>query len=231
MPVIQFSDNRNAALKAAAPIGTFIGQLLFGWLADRAGRKRMCACRKPFHFLCRVTDLRADGIELIIIIIATFGQAMTANDTLGTVDIVWALFIWRFIVSVVVLHRVYHANMLTPCIQLGLGVGGDYPLSAVISSEFSATHIRGRIMTAVFANRGWGQFCKPHHEPAIDFPLTYMDVQAQASSAASSCLLSAAATTTSMVRPTARCTRASTARGGCSSDWAPCPRPSRSTSG
>ncbi|KAI0750580.1 hypothetical protein BC629DRAFT_1246991, partial [Irpex lacteus] len=38
------------------------------------------------------------------------------------------------------------------------GVGGDYPLSAVISSEFAATHIRGQMLTAVFANQGWGQF-------------------------------------------------------------------------
>lgn len=30
------------AVKIAAPLGTFIGQLLFGWLADRTGRKRMC---------------------------------------------------------------------------------------------------------------------------------------------------------------------------------------------
>ena len=41
---------------------------------------------------------------------------------------------------------------------MGVGIGGDYPLSAVISSEFSSTRIRGRIMTAVFANQGWGNF-------------------------------------------------------------------------
>lgn len=40
---------------------------------------------------------------------------------------------------------------------MGIGIGGDYPLSAVISSEFSSTQIRGRLMTAVFANQGWGQ--------------------------------------------------------------------------
>ena len=31
------------ALKIAAPIGTLIGQLVFGRLADKTGRKRMCA--------------------------------------------------------------------------------------------------------------------------------------------------------------------------------------------
>lgn len=42
--------------------------------------------------------------------------------------------------------------------KMGIGIGGDYPLSAIISSEFSSVHIRGRLMTAVFANQGWGQF-------------------------------------------------------------------------
>jgi len=41
---------------------------------------------------------------------------------------------------------------------MGIGIGGDYPLSAVISSEFAATRSRGRLMTAVFANQGWGNF-------------------------------------------------------------------------
>jgi PHS family inorganic phosphate transporter-like MFS transporter len=41
---------------------------------------------------------------------------------------------------------------------MGVGVGGDYPLSAIISSEFAATRSRGRLMTAVFSAQGWGQF-------------------------------------------------------------------------
>ena len=39
---------------------------------------------------------------------------------------------------------------------MGVGIGGDYPLSAVIASEFAATRNRGRLMTAVFASQGWG---------------------------------------------------------------------------
>jgi MFS transporter, PHS family, inorganic phosphate transporter len=41
---------------------------------------------------------------------------------------------------------------------MGVGIGGDYPLSAVISSEFASTRIRGRMMTVVFAAQGWGNF-------------------------------------------------------------------------
>jgi PHS family inorganic phosphate transporter-like MFS transporter len=39
---------------------------------------------------------------------------------------------------------------------MGIGIGGDYPLSAVIASEFAPICIRGRMMTTVFANQGWG---------------------------------------------------------------------------
>lgn len=45
---------------------------------------------------------------------------------------------------------------------MGVGIGGDYPLSAVIASEFASTHIRGRLMTAVFASQGWGNFGTSH---------------------------------------------------------------------
>lgn len=40
---------------------------------------------------------------------------------------------------------------------MGIGIGGDYPLSAIITSEFAATENRGRLMTVVFAFQGWGQ--------------------------------------------------------------------------
>lgn len=55
---------------------------------------------------------RLDGVELCIIIIGTFGQAMSGQA--HAVDILAVLIVWRFI--------------------QGVGVGGDYPLSAVISS-------------------------------------------------------------------------------------------------
>ncbi|KAK2463460.1 hypothetical protein APHAL10511_004546 [Amanita phalloides] len=110
--------NQNLGVKVATPVGTLMGQLVFGWLADRVGRKRMY------------------GVELMIIIVATFAQALSGSA--DAVHIIGALVVWRFI--------------------MGVGIGGDYPLSAVISSEFASTHIRGRLMTAVFASQGWGNF-------------------------------------------------------------------------
>jgi len=39
---------------------------------------------------------------------------------------------------------------------MGVGIGGDYPLSAVIASEFASRRSRGRLMTTVFTAQGWG---------------------------------------------------------------------------
>jgi len=112
------NKEQDLGLKVATPVGTLIGQLLFGWLADRVGRKRMY------------------GVELMIMIVATFAQALSGSA--AAVHILGVLIVWRGI--------------------MGIGIGGDYPLSAVISSEFASTHIRGRLMTAVFASQGWGNF-------------------------------------------------------------------------
>lgn len=35
------SANQDLGIKVATPVGTFVGQLLFGWLADVVGRKKM----------------------------------------------------------------------------------------------------------------------------------------------------------------------------------------------
>ncbi|KAI0035407.1 phosphate permease [Vararia minispora EC-137] len=108
--------NQDLGVKVATPLGNLVGQLLFGWLADVLGRKKMY------------------GIELMVIIFSTFAQALSAQGPGLTMTGV--IVVWRFL--------------------LGVGIGGDYPLSSVISSEFASTRIRGRLMTAVFAFQGWG---------------------------------------------------------------------------
>jgi len=44
---------------------------------------------------------------------------------------------------------------------LGLGVGGDYPLSAVIMSEYANTNTRGRMVTLVFSAQALGLIAGP----------------------------------------------------------------------
>jgi MFS transporter, PHS family, inorganic phosphate transporter len=47
-------------------------------------------------------------------------------------------------------------------VLLGIGIGGDYPMAAVITSEFSSTRYRGRMMAAVFSMQGVHLNCFPN---------------------------------------------------------------------
>ncbi|KAI9933519.1 acid phosphatase pho5 [Aspergillus wentii] len=110
-------SSADTAIKVSTSGGTVIGQLLFGWLADQVGRKRMY------------------GIELMIIILATLAQALSSDSR--ALSIVGILVFWRVI--------------------MGIGIGGDYPLSSIITSEFATTKWRGAMMGSVFAMQGFGQ--------------------------------------------------------------------------
>lgn len=78
-PTPALLPNQDLGLKVATPVGTLGGQLLFGWLADVYGRKRMY------------------GIELMIIIIATIGQAVAGRGP--GVSILGVLIFWRFLMG------------------------------------------------------------------------------------------------------------------------------------
>ncbi len=56
---------------------------------------------------------RMYGLELILIIFATLAQSLTSNSP--AVNIVGIIIFWRVI--------------------MGIGIGGDYPLSSIITSE------------------------------------------------------------------------------------------------
>jgi PHS family inorganic phosphate transporter-like MFS transporter len=43
-------------------------------------------------------------------------------------------------------------------ILLGIGVGGDYPMSASITSDRSNIRKRGTMLAYIFSNQGWGSF-------------------------------------------------------------------------
>jgi PHS family inorganic phosphate transporter-like MFS transporter len=77
------------------------------------------------------------GIELLIIIIATLGSAMAGSAATG-VGVLGFLGFWRFL--------------------LGIGIGGDYPMSATVSSEWSSEGRRGQMLALTFSMQGWGQF-------------------------------------------------------------------------
>lgn len=86
-------------------------------------------------FADKVGRKKIYGLELIVMIFATVFQC-----TLGESPAV------SFV-----------AVFSTMRILMGIGIGGDYPLSSIISAEFSTTKWRGAIMAAVFSNQGLGQ--------------------------------------------------------------------------
>ncbi|KAG9313902.1 major facilitator superfamily domain-containing protein [Chiua virens] len=83
----------------------------------------------------RLGRKRMYGVGLVIMVTGTFGQSLVGAG--HVTDTISVLILWRFI--------------------MGIGCGGDYPLSAVIMSEFAPVRTRGRLMTAVFSAQGWGQ--------------------------------------------------------------------------
>ncbi|KUL90275.1 hypothetical protein ZTR_01977 [Talaromyces verruculosus] len=106
-------------INIATLAGTFVGQIAFGFLADKRGRKRMY------------------GVELVLLIVSTLGVTMASTGANNSMSIYAWLIWWR--------------------IATGVAVGADYPLSAVIVSEFAPTKHRARMLASVFFMQPLGQ--------------------------------------------------------------------------
>ncbi|KIW32263.1 phosphate:H+ symporter [Cladophialophora immunda] len=76
------------------------------------------------------------GKELIVVIIGTILTISLPNDIpTPTLKMIW-LFCFRML--------------------MGVGIGGDYPMSASIVSERSLLPKRGQLLAWIFSNQGWG---------------------------------------------------------------------------
>ncbi|XP_047342712.1 low affinity inorganic phosphate transporter 8-like [Impatiens glandulifera] len=106
----------NDAITGVALFGTLAGQLFFGWLGDKLGRKKVY------------------GITLVTMVGCAVCSGLSFGST--TKSVVGSLCFFRF--------------------WLGFGIGGDYPLSAVIMSEYANQKTRGGFIAAVFAMQGMG---------------------------------------------------------------------------
>ncbi|OAY32633.1 inorganic phosphate transporter 1-4 [Manihot esculenta] len=108
--------NVSAAVNGVAFCGTLSGQLFFGWLGDKMGRKKVY------------------GITLLLMVLCSLCSGLSfGKDPKG---IMATLCFFRF--------------------WLGFGIGGDYPLSATIMSEYANKKTRGAFIAAVFAMQGFG---------------------------------------------------------------------------
>ncbi|KAK4400292.1 Inorganic phosphate transporter 1-4 [Sesamum angolense] len=108
--------NVSAAVNGVALCGTLAGQLFFGWLGDKMGRKKVYGVTLMLMCICSI----ASGLSL----------GRDAKSVMAT------LCFFRF--------------------WLGFGIGGDYPLSATIMSEYANKKTRGAFIAAVFAMQGFG---------------------------------------------------------------------------
>ncbi|KAK6117715.1 hypothetical protein DH2020_044456 [Rehmannia glutinosa] len=106
----------NNLVIGVALVGTLTGQLFFGYLGDKLGRKKVYGVTLVLMVICAICS----GLS--------FGYS--AKAVMGT------LCFFRF--------------------WLGFGIGGDYPLSATIMSEYANKKTRGAFIAAVFAMQGVG---------------------------------------------------------------------------
>ncbi|KAK3324856.1 major facilitator superfamily domain-containing protein [Apodospora peruviana] len=135
-PCGRLNHDAGLAIDEVTLVGTAVGMLLGGHLADLWGRKKLY------------------GLELATLIIATFGVVMASEGFMVTTSddsnnnpasssmdfydwIVW----WRFL--------------------LGIGIGAEYPLSAIIAAEWSSTKSRGRMLAGVYAMQAFARLLAP----------------------------------------------------------------------
>ncbi|KAI0369643.1 MFS general substrate transporter [Pilatotrama ljubarskyi] len=148
-------------VKAGANIGSVIGQFAFGTSSDPSARVTTPPARiratamvftltmlAPQVVLTALISLgySADyfgrkavyGKELMLIIFATIGTLCDPTGALSpSGSLIW-LGVWRII--------------------LGIGIGGDYPMSASVATDRANLRRRGTLLSYIFANQGWGSF-------------------------------------------------------------------------
>ncbi|KAI1444254.1 MFS general substrate transporter [Annulohypoxylon stygium] len=77
------------------------------------------------------------GLELSIVVVATVGMTTASSGHLNSMNVYGWIGFWRA--------------------MLGIGLGAEYPLSAIIAAEWSSTKSRGRMIAAVFLMQSLGQ--------------------------------------------------------------------------
>lgn len=115
MPLWHLSASQIALLNGASLASAAVGAVMFGWFADKFGRKKMY------------------GIEVLILFIGALLSAVSPS------------FAWLLVSRIIV----------------GIGIGGDYPTSAVVASEYANRKNRGFLVLLVFAMQAVGLIIGP----------------------------------------------------------------------
>lgn len=114
-PLWHLTANQIALLNGASLASAAFGAIIFGWFADKWGRKKMY------------------GVEIFILFIGALLSAFSTSFT------------WLLISRILV----------------GIGIGGDYPTSAVVASEYANRKNRGFLVLLVFAMQAVGLIVGP----------------------------------------------------------------------
>ncbi len=123
-------------------IGVVIALLTPIWHLDTSeiallGSSSLIAAAVGAYLFGRLADIFGRkaiyGLEVIILTIGAIGSAFSQDIT--------QLIIWRIV--------------------LGLGIGGDYPISAIIMSEYANRKDRGKLVSMVFSLQGIGLIAGP----------------------------------------------------------------------
>lgn len=152
-PECVYGSESSKALNLTTLAGTIFGMLVFGFLADRYGRKSVY------------------GLELTLVVIATIGMTSatagvmvpSSDDSMPTIGnnysmnpYGWVGF-WRVLLGFGLgaevstkHHPLYMSKHDADCKK-------QYPLSAVIAAEWSSTRSRGTMMASVFLMQSLGQ--------------------------------------------------------------------------
>lgn len=115
MPLWHLTTYQIALLNGISLASAALGAVVFGWFADKFGRKKMY------------------GIEILILFVGALLSAISPS------------FIWLLVSRVLV----------------GFGIGGDYPTSAVVASEYANRKNRGFLVLLVFAMQALGLIVGP----------------------------------------------------------------------
>ena len=157
------------AMLCATLIGSMIGQVVFGLLGDFFGRKRMYGLLLVIILwatLVRFLDSDLAPFDYILgletcpssVFSVDMFQWLNIHSRIGSTD--WDIVIQGLAASADGSHRSMSmgAWMFIWRFLMGIGIGGDYPLSATITSEFAPQKHRSSMLATLFFMQPLGQF-------------------------------------------------------------------------
>ncbi|MFB6469648.1 MAG: MFS transporter [Vulcanisaeta sp. AZ3] len=148
-------------LDQARPTKAHVKLLLISGAGFFADAYDLFAISIALVFLQKIWDLTSTEISLIASA-ALFG-AVIGPFIFGRIgDIFGRKYIYGVEASILTAGAIASALSINPTMLwitrliLGLGVGGDYPISATLMSEYSPAKSRGLFVAGVFSMQGWG---------------------------------------------------------------------------